>query len=194
MENNDFRQRFSIYRAKIHLLLIDFIAFLCGMAVTASPLILQISLYFIIILNINRINALPPSDDVPKPVLFNTNTNSPLNEQNISISSLFASPVPPPHVSNPLPPHVLRSSLLPPSPYPARNITLITTACLPWLTGTAINPILRACYLRGMQMEEGRGGRVSILVPWLEEGQNQVRQERQKAASEGSVATRNKTI
>jgi hypothetical protein len=53
----------------------------------------------------------------------------------------------------------------------SKAIWIVTTASLPWMTGTAVNPLLRAAYMTQGRREAG--GKVTIMLPWLEQPKDQ---------------------
>lgn len=55
----------------------------------------------------------------------------------------------------------------------SKNIWIVTTGALPWMTGTAVNPLLRAAYLCAGRREAG--GSVTLMLPWVERKADQKR-------------------
>jgi hypothetical protein len=51
-----------------------------------------------------------------------------------------------------------------------RSVWIITTASIPWMTGTSVNPLLRAVYLSRKFPE----AKINLLLPWLTASDQQV--------------------
>jgi len=65
------------------------------------------------------------------------------------------------------------ASDLRPSMKRVRRFWVVTTAALPWMTGTAVNPLLRAAYLSQLNRPY-ETGTVTLVLPFLESSQDRV--------------------
>jgi hypothetical protein len=55
----------------------------------------------------------------------------------------------------------------------SKRILIVTTAAMPWRTGTAVNPLLRAAYLT--KGRKAVGGSTTLMLPWLKRKSDQER-------------------
>jgi digalactosyldiacylglycerol synthase len=68
-----------------------------------------------------------------------------------------------------------QSDMRPSSYTSVRTFHVVTTAALPWQTGTAVNPLLRAAHLSRLNRPyTNNKSTVTLVVPWLESSDDRV--------------------
>lgn len=96
-----------------------------------------------------------------------TSTDGTASEVTSQRKNKFSLPVPvPARPGEAVLPHTDLSDL-------SKRILIVTTAAMPWRTGTAVNPLLRAAYL--LEGRTDAGGSVTLMLPWLERPDDQAR-------------------
>ena len=110
---------------------------------------------------------------IPKPAFGprDTTTTAPIGTLPIALTALDKTlpPIPKPRPVTPSDEILPHTNIADKS----KNIWIVTTGALPWMTGTAVNPLLRAAYLSTGRKEAG--GSVTLMLPWVEREDDQKR-------------------